>query len=98
VVTGNMAQPLRNTLDAVAQPRVVIAVGDCACNRGVFADAIRIGWLIPLVGVRLSMDGGLFMAATGAVAVPVGIYAVGPIERLPDLVRRRSPPSMQWTV
>jgi Ni,Fe-hydrogenase III small subunit len=43
VVTGNMAQPLRNTLDAVAQPRVVIAVGDWACNRGVFADAIRIG-------------------------------------------------------
>jgi hypothetical protein len=38
------------------------------------------------------------MAATGVVAVPVGIYAVGPIERLPDLVRRRSPPSMQWTV
>jgi formate hydrogenlyase subunit 7 len=39
VVTRNMAQPLRNTLGAVPQPRVVIAVGDCACNRGVFADA-----------------------------------------------------------
>ena len=37
VVTRNMAQPLRNTLDAVPKPRVVIAVGDCACNRGVFA-------------------------------------------------------------
>jgi formate hydrogenlyase subunit 7 len=42
VVTRNMAQPLRNTLDAVAQPRAVIAVGDCACNRGVFADAYGI--------------------------------------------------------
>jgi Ni,Fe-hydrogenase III small subunit len=42
VVTRNMAQPLRNTLDAVAQPRLVIAVGDCACNRGVFADAYGI--------------------------------------------------------
>lgn len=39
VVTRNMAQPLRNTLDAVPEPRVVIAIGDCACNRGVFADA-----------------------------------------------------------
>jgi Ni,Fe-hydrogenase III small subunit len=38
VVTRNMAQPLRNTLDAVPQPRVVIAVGDCARNCGVFAD------------------------------------------------------------
>lgn len=37
VVTRNMAQPLRNTLDAVPKPRVVIAVGDCACNCGVFA-------------------------------------------------------------
>jgi Ni,Fe-hydrogenase III small subunit len=38
VVTRNMAQPLRNSLDAVPQPRVVIAVGDCARNCGVFAD------------------------------------------------------------
>lgn len=41
--------------------------------------AIRIGWLIPLIGVQLSPDplAGLFMAVTGAVAVPVGIYAIG---------------------
>jgi formate hydrogenlyase subunit 7 len=37
VVTRNMAQPLRNTLAAVPRPRVVLAVGDCACNCGVFA-------------------------------------------------------------
>jgi formate hydrogenlyase subunit 7 len=36
VVTHNMAQPLRNTLSSVPEPRVVIAVGDCACNGGVF--------------------------------------------------------------
>lgn len=42
VVTRNMAGPLCNTLNAVAQPRVVIAVGDCACNRGVFAAAYGI--------------------------------------------------------
>jgi formate hydrogenlyase subunit 7 len=38
VVTRNMAQPLRNTYAATPQPRVVIAVGDCACNCGVFRD------------------------------------------------------------
>src|ERR1700722_17055787 len=52
VVTHNMAQPLRNTLDAVPQPRMVIAVGDCACNRGVFADAYgvvgAVGDVIPV--------------------------------------------------
>ena len=36
VVTHNMAQPLLNTFHAVPEPRVVIAVGDCACNGGVF--------------------------------------------------------------
>ena len=36
VVTQNMRQPLLNTLNAVPEPRVVIAVGDCACGGGVF--------------------------------------------------------------
>src|SRR6478735_7345566 len=31
-VTRNMAQPLRNTLEATPAPRVVIACGDCARN------------------------------------------------------------------
>ncbi|HEY1442202.1 MAG TPA: oxidoreductase, partial [Mycobacterium sp.] len=39
VVTRNMAQPLRNTVEATPKPRVVIACGDCALNGGVFADA-----------------------------------------------------------
>lgn len=39
VVTRNMAQPLRNTLEATPAPRVVIACGDCALNRGIFANA-----------------------------------------------------------
>ena len=40
---------------------------------------LRIGWLLPLVGVRFDLDplGGLFIAATGAVSIAVGIYAVG---------------------
>jgi len=38
VVTHNMRQPLLNTLGAIPEPRVVIAVGDCACNGGLFAN------------------------------------------------------------
>jgi len=52
VVTHNMAQPLRNTFDATPQPRVVIAVGDCARNCGVFAGgygvAGAVGDVIPV--------------------------------------------------
>ena len=48
---------------------------------GMFGPAreIRVGWLLPLSGVRLSVDplGGFFMTLTGAVAVAVGLYLVG---------------------
>ena len=39
VVTRNMAVPLAMTFDAVPRPRVVVACGDCAIGRGVFAGA-----------------------------------------------------------
>ena len=44
---------------------------------------LRIGWLLPLVGVRFDLDplGGFFMAATGAVSIAVGIYAAGYAQR-----------------
>jgi len=52
VVTQNMAQPLRNTLEATPAPRVVIACGDCALNRGVFGDAYgvvgAVGEVVPV--------------------------------------------------
>ena len=40
---------------------------------------LRIGWLLPLVGLVLDLGplGGFFVAATGAVSFAVGIYAVG---------------------
>lgn len=43
------------------------------------AREVRIGWLLPLAGVQLQLDplGGIFIALTGTVAVPVGIYAIG---------------------
>jgi Ni,Fe-hydrogenase III small subunit len=52
VVTHNMAGPLRTTLEATPRPRVVIACGDCALNRGVFKDAYgvagAVGEVVPV--------------------------------------------------
>lgn len=52
VVTRNMAEPLRNTLEATPRPRKVIACGDCALNRGVFAQAYgvvgAVGEVVPV--------------------------------------------------
>ena len=47
VVTRNMADPLRHTVRAVPEPRVVIACGDCAVNGGIFTGAY---------GVESSLD------------------------------------------
>ncbi len=52
VVTHNMRRPLLNTLRAIPEPRVVIAVGDCACNGGVFTQGYgvvgAIGDVVPV--------------------------------------------------
>ena len=58
VVTRNMAGPLRNALQATPEPRVVIAVGDCACNRGIFADAYGVvGAVGDVIGVDVEIPG-----------------------------------------
>ena len=53
VVTRNMEQPLRNTLAALPQPRMVVAVGDCACDGGVFASAYGV---VGVVGDVVPVD------------------------------------------
>jgi Ni,Fe-hydrogenase III small subunit len=58
VVTRNMAEPLRRTVEAVPEPRLVVAVGDCARNRGVFADAYGVvGAVSDIVAVDLDVPG-----------------------------------------
>lgn len=44
---------------------------------------VRLGWLVPLVGVQLDVDrlGGFFLALTGAVAIAVGVYSAGYLRR-----------------
>jgi Ni,Fe-hydrogenase III small subunit len=41
-VTRNMAEPLRRTYDATPDPKIVIAIGDCAMNCGVFKDSYAV--------------------------------------------------------
>ncbi|MHA7666193.1 NADH-quinone oxidoreductase subunit B family protein [Mycolicibacterium sp. HS_4_1] len=58
VVTHNMADPLRHTVAATPLPRVVIACGDCALNRGVFADAYGVlGAVHDVVDVDVEIAG-----------------------------------------
>jgi Ni,Fe-hydrogenase III small subunit len=58
VVTRNMHQPLLNTLNAVPEPRIVIAVGDCACTGGVFADGYGVvGSVSEVVPVDVEVPG-----------------------------------------
>jgi hydrogenase-4 component B len=71
-------------IPALACGAVTAMVGAAGAALGAVAvfhrfGAVRIGWLVPLTGVRLALDplGGLFMAIAGTVAVAVGIYTVG---------------------
>ncbi|MHA6797316.1 NADH-quinone oxidoreductase subunit B family protein (plasmid) [Pseudonocardia bannensis] len=57
-VTRNMQEPLRRTYDAVPAPKLVVAVGDCARNCGVFAGAYGVaGAVRDVVPVDLEVAG-----------------------------------------
>ena len=58
VVTRNMAEPLRLTVAATPQQRVVMAVGDCARDCGMFRGAYGVvGAVGDVVPVDLSVAG-----------------------------------------
>ncbi len=58
VVTRNMAAPLERTVEATPQPRVVLAVGDCAVNCGMFRDGYGVvGAVGDVVPVDLGIPG-----------------------------------------
>ena len=57
-VTRNMAGPLRKTFEALPRPRVVVAVGDCARDCGVFRGAYGVeGAVGDVVPVDLEVPG-----------------------------------------
>jgi Ni,Fe-hydrogenase III small subunit len=58
VVTQNMLEPLRRTIEATPQPRLVIALGDCARNCGMFANGYGVvGSVSDVVDVDLEIAG-----------------------------------------
>ena len=58
VVTRNMLEPLRRTVEATPRPRVVLAVGDCALTGGVFTDGYGVvGAVDDVVPVDLTVAG-----------------------------------------
>jgi len=57
-VTRNMAEPLRRTVAAMPEPRLVVAVGDCAINCGEFAGGYGVeGAVSDVVPVDLAVPG-----------------------------------------
>ncbi len=57
-VTRNMAGPLQATINALAAPAVVVAIGDCARDCGVFAGAYAVeGSVTDLVDTVLQIPG-----------------------------------------
>ncbi|MEU6535343.1 oxidoreductase [Streptomyces sp. NPDC047000] len=57
-VTRNMAEPLRRTVAALGEPRLVVAVGDCAIDCGEFAGGYGIeGAASDVVPVDLAVPG-----------------------------------------
>jgi formate hydrogenlyase subunit 7 len=58
VVTQNMLDPLRDAHEAAPAPKVVIAVGDCACNGGEFTGSYAVaGTVADVVPVDLEVPG-----------------------------------------
>ncbi|OFW14134.1 MAG: hydrogenase [Acidobacteria bacterium RIFCSPLOWO2_12_FULL_67_14] len=57
-VTRNMAVPLRKTYEATPDPKLVVAVGDCARTCGVFAGSYAVaGPVDTIVPVDVYVDG-----------------------------------------
>ena len=57
-VTRNMEAALRLTFDAMPAPKFVVAVGDCACTGGLFADSdVCIGAISKVLSVDLKIPG-----------------------------------------
>jgi Ni,Fe-hydrogenase III small subunit len=57
-VTRNMAQALRRTYDATPEPRLVVAVGDCGCDGGLFGESYAsCGRVANVIPVDLTVPG-----------------------------------------
>ncbi len=57
-VSRNMAQALRRTYDAVPDPKVVVAAGQCACDGGIFGESYAsVGRVANVIPVHVMVPG-----------------------------------------
>ncbi|MDD5028296.1 MAG: NADH-quinone oxidoreductase subunit B family protein [Rhodoferax sp.] len=57
-VSRNMETALKRTYDAVPEPKLVVAVGDCACDGGIFGESYATcGRVANVIPVDLSVPG-----------------------------------------
>ena len=57
-VTRNMEEPLRRTYEATPAPKLVVAVGDCGCNGGVFGESsASLGRVANVIPVDVEVPG-----------------------------------------
>ncbi|MBF0457028.1 MAG: NADH-quinone oxidoreductase subunit B family protein [Nitrospirae bacterium] len=57
-VTKNMEIALKRTYDAVPSPKIVIAVGDCGCNGGIFGESYAsLGGIDKVIPVNIYIPG-----------------------------------------
>jgi len=57
-VSRNMAQALRRTYDAMPEPKLVLAAGQCACDGGIFGESYAtLGRAAAVVPVDVAVPG-----------------------------------------
>ena len=78
VVTTRMAGPLRDAYEAMPEPRLVVALGDCALGRGVLAEATELAApLEELLDVEIRVPGCPPTPDAIAATILEGLAAVG---------------------
>jgi len=55
--TKNLAKALKKTYDATPEPKIVIALGDCACGNGIFKDNYAVYGVENIVPVDVYIPG-----------------------------------------
>jgi Ni,Fe-hydrogenase III small subunit len=82
-VSKHMAIALKRTYDATPDPKLVVAVGDCGCNGGIFGESYAsLGRVANVIPVDVEIPGcpptprallaGILAAVAGHASVPVG--------------------------
>src|SRR5260370_35067727 len=77
-VTRKMAEPLRRTYEATPDPKIVIAIGDCANNCGVFKDSYAV-----IGGVDKVIPVNVFVLGCPPEPVDILRGIMSALERLP---------------